>query len=304
MISSTDRAALHAASLEFLKSQEGLTYLQELYRAVELPPTRLFDMRNEYLRSFQNAEVCVANLWMINSGVTEGSEFSGAALLVCGGQGSEESENFVEHICKRMSGEDWQGVSPLSVATIQRELAADDYNWGSCRTLPLDFTDNYPVHFFDTIVGRDSIYLAWIGDHQAKVPCLVNPRSEAKAFAIPRVVLERCGVSLPLPGIEDLKSSFQSDFAKGSVPGLYDEDQFRAVATLTSQQPGAAAAMLAAFWQGMAESAGSALGVGEFEVTAFKEAEHLVSVIEFPAPEEEGDVYCAAAVVGPVGDGS
>lgn len=297
MISPTDRIALHAASLEFLKSQEGLVYLQELYKTVELPPTALFDMRNEYLRSFQNAEVCVANLWMINSGVTSGGEFSGAALLICGSQGTEQSEEYVEHICQRMSKEDWQGVSRLSVATIKRELAKEDYEWGNCRTLPLDFTDNYPVHLFDTIVGRDSIYLT-------DVPCLVNTRSKAKAFAIPRVVMERCGVAMPCPSLDEMMPSFLTSFMKDHVPGLYEEDLVRAVGTLTLSDPNEAAKVLMSFYQGMSARMELALDPVEFQVMPFRDGDQVASIFVCPEPAKEGEVYFSAAVIGQVGDGS
>lgn len=297
MISPTDRVALHAATLEFLKSQEGLLYLQELFKAIGLNPSALFDMRNAYVSSFQNAEVCVANLWMINNGVTDGGEFSGAALLICGGQGTEESEKFVEHICTRMSEEDWQGISRLSVATIKRELAKEDFEWGCCRTLPLDFTDNYPIHLFDTVVGKDSIYLT-------DVPCLVNPRSEAKAFAIPRAVMERCGVSMSCPTLDELVPTFLTSFIKEDIPGLFEEDLARAVGTLTLTDPNESAKVLAAFYQGLAERSHLILDPVEFEVMPFREGDQIASVFVCPEPAKEGEIYFAAAVVGPVGDGS
>ncbi len=271
--------------------------MQELYKAVELDPSALFDMRNEYLSSFQNAEVCVANLWMINSGVTAGGEFSGAALLICGGQGTEQSENFVEHLCTKMSEEDWQGISRLSVATIKRELAKEEYEWGSCRTLPFDFTDNYPVHLFDTIVGRDSIYMS-------DVPCLVNPRSEAKAFAIPKEVMERCGVTMPCPTLDEMMPTFLTSFIKDHIPGLYEEDLGRAVGTLTLSDPNESAKVLSAFYQGMAERSQLLVDPVEFQVMPFRDGDQIASVFVCPEPTKNGEIYFAAAVIGPVGDGS
>lgn len=274
-----------------------MAYLQDLYESAGMSSDSLEDLGDEHLNSFQSSEVCMARLWVIDAGVAEGGESTGTALLVSSDQGDEPSELFVERICSKMSDANWGELDHSVVAEIEGYLADEVFECRRSRVLPLEFTKNFPVHLLDAVVGSDSIF----GEC---VPCLVNPESRWKVFPIPRVILDTCGVVMPVPSLDEMTGSFSSEFAKVMVPEWFTEDRVGAVSAMTSGGSGEAAGMLSDFWNESGRSQGHEVAPAIFGVTSFREEDHVICVMEFPEPRQIGEVFFSAAVLGPVGEGS
>ncbi len=293
MIDTATRADIHQKTLEFLLSQEGLSHIERCYQSLELPHEDVHTMRDAHLASARAGQLCIANLWMINSNVTRGGQYAGPGLLVCGPQGTEKSETYVEHICKRISDEKWKDTPKRTISKIKKLFADEEFKWGRSRILPLEFTDQYPIYLFDSVISSRSM----IGP---MVPCIVNPKADAKIFPVPGRVLDQFQIKNPYPAVDELNASFSATFAKNLLPNLFAEDLERGVTEFMLRSPDDVAQILTLLRHDMAEQANEEIPLEKFDVNTFQEGQQLCTIITFPPPKLDGEVLYAIASVGPV----
>jgi hypothetical protein len=191
-MNSADRAALQAHAFSFIKSPQFIDYLRILYRPTLADPGILPLMQKAYVESMADAVIEHAYVWMANSTLTSGQEKAGAALLVCGALGNDESERYVEYVCQRLGNQDWGHTSAAARRMIEEQLGDEEFSLFRCRTLPLEFTDNYPVHLFEAMLAADNLFDPK-GRPLNAIPCLVNPKGTATVFAIPMFVCATVG---------------------------------------------------------------------------------------------------------------
>lgn len=181
------RAKIRNAAPHFIRSPQFVEYLATLY---SIPPSgreELLQLQAHYSAFAESAVVEMAFIWMVNSRLTARKVASAPGLLIAGADGSEESEQYVQSVCSRIANEAWGEASPATIKQIRKEISDEKYRSFRIRTLPLEFTENYPVYLFDTMLAADNV-LNEQGMPIPFVPCLVNPTAEVKIFPIPLFV--------------------------------------------------------------------------------------------------------------------
>ncbi len=179
------RESLRLSASRWIGSAEFRRYMEPI----------LVDWESEFEQIFRNYEelartgrVELAFVWMANSELTSGRNRCGAALLIAGGDGSEESEARAREVCERMdNGNLGRGPAELG-RQVQALLDDDQFQLFRIRQLPQAFTPQGPVFLFDAILTDDMIR-STDGSMLPLVPCLVCPGSPAPLLPLPRQLL-------------------------------------------------------------------------------------------------------------------
>ena len=179
------RQELFKYTMNFIQSPDFLDYLRTLYKRNST--SKLISLQKIYLESMQNANVEMAFMWMVNSKLQRGKVLSAPGLLISGAQGTQQSENYVQSIYMKIGTQEFP--SPAIKEQVGHMLNDEVFQFGRARTLPLDFTDNYPVYLLDTQLTYDCVGGEKGGEINPLIPCFVNPAGEVKVFAIPHCVI-------------------------------------------------------------------------------------------------------------------
>jgi hypothetical protein len=181
------REQLKRASLNFINSEQFIGYLQVLYESIIREPGPLMNIRDEYVNSMKDARIEMGCLWMVNSALTSGQVSVAPGLIISGAYGTEESEEYVRYVCGRLKARDWNDADPAVVQSAMDMIGEQRFSLFRGRTLPLELTENYPVHLFDSLISADCL-LEQEGQTFPYVACLVNPEGRVKVFTIPLFV--------------------------------------------------------------------------------------------------------------------
>jgi uncharacterized protein YegJ (DUF2314 family) len=159
-------------------------------------------LRRRYFDLAQTGQIVMANTWMANSGLTTGEINCAPALLISGGDGTEEAEAYVQHILGRLIDISDRPPSTDEEREVLGLLDDEEYHVFRVRMLPLTFTENYPVYLFDTMLHHSVV----AGGKLANMPyiiCVVHPEMQPAILPVP--------ISLVAPHLHTNEPSDKSD---------------------------------------------------------------------------------------------
>lgn len=141
-------------------------------------------LRKHYQELAETGQVVLADTWMANSGLTAGEVLCAPALLIAGADGTVEADNYVLHITQKLAELSERPPATEEEREILSMLDDEEYHLFRVRTLPLGFTENYPVYLFDTMLHRSAVPG---GELQAMplIVCLVDPQMQPAILPIP-----------------------------------------------------------------------------------------------------------------------
>lgn len=141
-------------------------------------------LRRRYCDLAQAGQVVMTYTYMANTALTSGEAAYAPALLVAGADGTEEAEKYVWHIMQKLVEITERPPSTPEEQNIQAMLADEEFRVFRVRTLPLGFTENYPIYAFDTMLHRSAV----AGGELQSMPCIgciVHPQMQPAILPIP-----------------------------------------------------------------------------------------------------------------------
>ena len=177
----SEREMLRLAAANWLKSEDGYNYV--FTSMLEYGGNG--NLRERLNTLAEKGRLEMAFVWMANMGFTMGGDWAGAALLVAGGEGTDDSEARTTAFVKDAFEEKFQ--SKKGQKEVEKLIADDAFRPYRVRQIPQGETPGGPVYFFDVLLTEDTGKSS-DGSPLPLVPCLVAPELDLPIIPIPKQI--------------------------------------------------------------------------------------------------------------------
>jgi len=147
-------------------------------------------VRRRYRELAEKGQVVLADTWMANAGLVRGEIACAPALLIAGADGTPEAETHVHSVTQMLVDLSKRPPATPEERAIQAMLDDTKYHVFRVRTLPLTFSENYPVHLFDTMLHSSAVAGGNLREMMMTV-CMVHPHMRPGILPIPISIASR-----------------------------------------------------------------------------------------------------------------